>query len=288
MSSKIGVSTWSLQQATYDRGYGIDQLIDTVAEMGVDGFDLFSEYIPCYPKVDLYELNRIVKKCKSYNLPITSTWFFCSIVPSIHASSMERVIEITKRHIATTAACDCRYMTYTTQFSVPGMNYEEYHDIMLKFFESTLPIAEEYGVHFAHECAREGAPELALRLQRELRSKYYTICPDLEAWRISTPDLPVTHAEDETEKDVKPETLEIFKACLPYSPIIHYKLLSLNEEGEEPHFPIKELMDAINESPVEHHLALEYEGWIPDIHPERDAITETKRCVEMIRRYQKQ
>lgn len=287
MSSKIGVSTWSLQQTTYDRGYTIDQLIDAVAEMGVDGFDLFSEYIPCYPSLDLCELHRIVRRCKENGLAITSTWFFCDGVSSVYTSSLDNVVEHTRRDIATTAACDCGYMTVPMIFNTPGFTNEMNYEYLMRFFERVLPIAEEYHVHLAHECAREGAPELALRLHAALQNDYYTICPDLEAWRVSTPDLPVTHAEDDGQKESKPETIDVFKACLPHCGVIHYKLLALDEAGEEPHFPIRELMDAVNESPRQHHLVLEYEGWIPDIHPERDSIVETRRCVEMIRRYQK-
>ena len=59
------------------------------------------------------------------------------------------------------------------------------------------------------------------------------------------------------------------------------------ENGEEPHFPIPEVMDAINNSSIDHLLCLEYEGWIPDVVPERDSYEETRKCVEMVRRYQK-
>ena len=81
--------------------------------------------------------------------------------------------------------------------------------------------------------------------------------------------------------------MDLFRECMPYSPYIHFKLLSLDENGEEPHFPIPEMMDAINQSAIDHYLCVEYEGWIPDIHPERDSLEETKRCISMIRRYQK-
>ena len=287
MGSKIGVSTWSLQQVAYDRGYGIDYMIDEVAKMGVDGFDLFSEYVPRYPALDLHELNRIVRRCRENGLAITSTWFFLDGVSSVYTSSLDEVVELTKRNLAATAACDCGYMTIPMMFNTPGFDDEKNFEYLMRFFERTLPFAEEYGVHFAHECARMGSPELALRLQKALQHEYYTICPDLEAWRVSTPDLPVTHAEDDGDVESKPEPIEVFRQCLPYSKVIHYKLLSLDENGEEPHFPIRQLMDAVNESPITHHLALEYEGWIPDVHPERDAVVETRRCVEMIRRYQK-
>lgn len=287
MSSKISVSTWSLQQATYTQGMTIDEMIETVASMNVDGFDFYGEYIPCYPDVNLYELDRIVKKCEANKLPIISTWFMCDIPAAIKASSLERVLDETRRYIALTAHCGAKFITYPFLFNVPDMTMEQHYETHLRFFEKLLPTCEEYNVTFAHECAREHGPRMALRLREALDNKYYTVCPDIEAWRIGTPDLPLVHAERPEDEETQPESLDLFRECLPYAPLIHMKLLSLNEEGEEPHFPIAELMQAINESPILHHLDIEYEGWIPDIHPDRDCVAETRRCVDLLRRYQK-
>lgn len=287
MGSKIGVSTWSIQQATYTRGMNVYDLIDEVAAMGVDGFDLYNEYIPCYPALNKAEMDRIVAKCGEVGLKITTTWFMADIVSGCEAVSMDRMLEEFRRNVATTNACGCDLMAYPMLFYTPGYTTEKYFECMLRFFEKALPIAEQYGVRFTHELPRQGTPEMGLRLVKALKSDFYTLCPDLEAWRLETPDIPLAHQEMGPDEICVPETIEIFKECLPYSPAIHYKLLKLDENGGEPHFPIREIMDAINESPIEHHLCVEYEGWIPDICPERDSIDETRRCVEMIRRYQR-
>ena len=286
MSSKIGVSTWCLQQATYTQGMQIDEMIETIASMGVDGFDFYGEYIPCYPAVNLDELNRIRKKCEAYKLPVVSTWFMCDIPAAIKASSLETDVDETRRYLALSAACGAEFITYPFLFNVPGMTMEQHYETHLRFFEKILPACEEYNVRFAHEVARENAPKLALKIRAALDNDFYTICPDFEAWRIGTPDLPLVHAERPGEV-CEPESVALFRECLPYAPLVHAKLLSLDEAGEEPHFPIAELMQAINESPIKHHLDIEYEGWIPDIHPDRDCVSETRRCVELLKRYQK-
>lgn len=104
---------------------------------------------------------------------------------------------------------------------------------------------------------------------------------------MDTADMPLgPHCENKDAKKPQPASIELFNECLPYSPYIHFKLLSLDEQGEEPHFPIPEIMKGINNSGIEHYLCIEYEGWIPDFHPERDPIEETRKCVDLIRRYQ--
>ena len=167
------------------------------------------------------------------------------------------------------------------------MTYEQIKQQFIHYFEQLLPFAEQYNMPIAHECAREKANGLALEMAKYFNSKYYTVCPDLEAWRMDTPDLPLgAHCEDPSAGKPTSEPIELFKECMPYSPYVHFKLLSLDEQGEEPHFPIPEMMNMINNSPIDHYLCVEYEGWIPDIHPERDSRVETKRCIELIRRYQ--
>ena len=47
------------------------------------------------------------------------------------------------------------------------------------------------------------------------------------------------------------------------------------------------MMKAIGESEINHHLCIEYEGWIPDIRPEDDAEEETRKCVELLKKYRK-
>lgn len=288
MKNRIGISTWSLQQLSHTDGVTIDDMISIVADMGVDGIDICEEYIPCHPEPDLVKLRRIRKLVEDNHLQIGASWFCCEILSGIYADSEERVLDIMKKNIVIASEIGAEFICIPMLLNVPGITVEKAADTFIRFFEKLLPFAESYHMPIAHEVAREHTPEIALAVNRTFKSKYYTICPDLETWRLDTPDLPLgPHCENLNADKPKSAPIELFYECLPYSPYIHFKLLSIDEHGEEPHFPIPLIMDGINKSKREHYLCVEYEGWIPDFHPDRNAVEETKKCVELIRRYTK-
>ncbi|WP_066687951.1 sugar phosphate isomerase/epimerase family protein [Christensenella intestinihominis] len=287
MYSTIGVSTWSLQQLTFKRGVQLPEMIEMIARMGVDGLDLYEEYLPVYPDTNLAKLNEIKKMAKNAGLPIFSTWFFVDPIGASYSASLEWTTETVKKFIAVTASLGAKYLALPTILNIPGVGLDEAYDMYERVYEKLVPIAEEYDVRLAAEVARQHTPSLMMRLQKSLKSDYFTICPDFEAWRVDTPDIPLIHQETPGAPPSEPETIETFTQCLPYSPYIHAKLLSIDENGEEPHFPIHEMMKAIGESEINHHLCIEYEGWIPDIRPEDDAEEETRKCVELLKKYRK-
>ena len=287
MNSTIGISTWSLQQLTYTKGIGLQQMLELIVSMNVDSIDLYDEYLPIFPEVNLHKLYEVKKQVKSTGLHISGTWFYDDLLGSYYNVGLNETVENTKRFIAITAFLESKYMALPFLLNVPGLSLEEAHDSYYKILEKLLQSAEEYGVCIAAETARQYTPELAFRLYEELRNPYFIICPDLEAWRFDTQDIPLVHAENTDATKSRSEPVELFAKCLPYAPYIHFKLLALNEKGEEPHFPIPQIMDLINKSGIKHHLCIEYEGWIPDITPNVDAAEETRRCVELIRKYQR-
>lgn len=287
MKSKIGVTSWSLQQLSFTKNYTIENLIDCVAKMGVDGIDICEEYIPCHPEPELDKIHTLRERVEKSGLEMGATWFCTEISGAIRASDERHTLEVYKKNILIASELGAKWTCIPMLLNLNGRTYEEAKEEYIHFFEQLLPFAEKYNMPLSHECAREKTNRMALDLARYFNSDYYSICPDLEAWRFDTPDLPLgAHCEDPSAGIPTPEPIELFQECMPYAPYIHFKLLSLNEEGEEPHFPIKEMMDAINNSPIEHYLCIEYEGWIPEIHPDRDSETETKRCIEMVKRYQ--
>lgn len=288
MKSSVGVSTWSLQQLTYTKGATIEDIIDMTAEMGAEGIDICEEYIPCHPQPDLVKIREIRKKVEDKKLRIGATWFNTDIGCAIKAADEKTALEVYKKNIVIAKEIGAEFICIPLLPNLKEMSFEKRKEQMIHYFEQLLPFAEKYDMPIAHESAREKGNGLALELAKYFDSKYYTICPDLEAWRIDTPDLPLgAHCDDPSAGKPTPEPIELFEACLPYSPYVHFKLLALDEQGEEPHFPIHQMMEMINNSPIDHYLCVEYEGWLPEIRPERDSLTETKRCVELIHRYQK-
>ena len=288
MKSTLGVSTWSLQQLTYTQGADLKDIIRMAAEIGAEGIDICEEYIPCHPQPDLVKMREIREFVEENNLKTGPCWFNTEIGSAIKADSEERALEVYKKNIIIAKEMGAEFICIPMLPNLGETTYEQRREQFIHFFEKLLPFAEKYDMPVSHECAREKGNGMALEIARYLNSRYYTICPDLEAWRIDTPDLPLgAHCEDPSAGKPTPEPIELFEECLPYSPYIHFKLLSLDENGEEPHFPIPQMMEMINNSPIDHYLCVEYEGWIPDIHPERDSLAETKRCIELIRRYQK-
>lgn len=287
MKSTIGISTWSLQQLSFTQGAKIEDIINIVADMGAEGIDICEEYIPCHPQPDLAKIRDIRKLVENRKLKMGASWFCTEIGGAIKASDEAHALEVYKKNIIIASELGAEFICIPLLLNLKEMTYEQIKQQFIHYFEQLLPFAEQYNMPIAHECAREKANGLALEMAKYFNSKYYTVCPDLEAWRMDTPDLPLgAHCEDPSAGKPTSEPIELFKECMPYSPYVHFKLLSLDEQGEEPHFPIPEMMNMINNSPIDHYLCVEYEGWIPDIHPERDSRTETKRCIELIRRYQ--
>lgn len=286
MKSQISVSTWSLQQLTYTENATVFDMIDKVKEMGADAIDICEEYIPCHPQPELVKMEEIRERVEKAGLEMGAVWFCTEVQRAAAASDMDTVVEIYKKNIQIAKALGAAFVCIPALFDRrkdPEENLETYR----RFFERILPYAEKHGMPLSHECARKGLNAMILRLVKEFNSKYYSICPDLEAWRFDTPDLPLMpHAEDPEAGIMEPEPIGLFRECVEYAPYIHFKLLKM-ENGEEPHFPIPEIMDAINQSSIDHLLCLEYEGWIPDVVPERNAYAETKKCLDMMRRYQR-
>lgn len=286
MKSRISVSTWSLQQLTYTENATVFDMIDLVKEMGGDAIDICEEYIPCHPQPDLVKIGEIREKVVAAGLQMGTVWFCTEVQRAVAASSLDTVVEIYQKNIQIAKALGAAFVCIPALYD-QKKSPEENRALYRRFLERILPYAEKYDMPLTHECARKGLNGMILGLVKEFGSKYYSICPDLEAWRFDTADLPLMpHAEDPGAGIMEPEPIELFRECVEYAPYIHFKLLKM-ENGEEPHFPIPEIMDAINGSSIDHLLCLEYEGWIPDIVPERNALEETKKCLEMMRRYQR-
>ncbi len=288
MKTNISVNTVSLEQLSLKGSKALDEILEIIKEMGVDRMDLMEDYIPCHPHTDLHELLQLKKKIASFGLSITSCWFYTDLVGGCYVSSFERVVDDIKEYLAVTAALGAKFMVEGVGPGFPGMKLEEGYNLLLRIFEEIIPTAEEYNVQIGLESARTfglKTPQTALKLVKALGSNYLTVAPDFEAWRTPTDKIPGSHVKSPGMKSAGPVSIDVFKECLPYSPLIHAKLLTFDERGEEPNFPIAEMMSLIKNSNREHTLTIEYEGWIPGINPHLDPIIETKKGIALLKRY---
>jgi hypothetical protein len=288
MKTTISVSIWSLKQLLLTGSKTFDEILEIITELGVNHIDLMEDYIPCHPHTDLHELLQLKQKIASFGLVIPSCWFHTDLVGGIYLSSFERVVDDIKEYLAVTAALGAEFMCVPVGARVPGMNLEEGYNLLLRIFKKIIPTAEEYNVRIGLESSRTlglKTPQIALKLVQALDSHYLTVTPDFEAWRTPTKDIPGFHVEIPGMKATEPLSIDVFKECLPYAPLIHAKLLTFDEKGEEPNFPIAEMMSLIKYSNHEHTLSIEYEGWIPDINPNLDPILETKKGIALLKRY---
>ncbi len=285
MQRTIGICLWSLMPLSFVHGKSDYKVFKTVAELGVEYIDFIEDYVPCHPNVSLGELADLRKQVKNLGLKIGQVWFYMDLVGGVHASSFDRIGRDLKDYLHIVAEMGGRFLSIPLILDRPGLSIAEGYKQFANVIGECLPTAEEVQIPITLEYARSNMAAQAIRMAREIGSDYLRLTPDFEAWRLATADIPLVHVEAPGSVTPGPASLEQFVAALPYSPNIHAKLLAFDEKGEEPHFPIAEMMNAINQSRASHHLSIEYEGWIPDINPHLDCIAETKKCVALLRRY---
>ena len=170
---------------------------------------------------------------------------------------------------------------------MPGLTIEQAFKMYQEFCQEAIPICEEKKIKIAINPSRHYNPLLAIDLYKKIDSPYFTIAPDLEAWRLKTDDFPLIHAERPGQPEAEPLPISLFEECLPFSPVIHFKTMGFDEKGDDFHFPIKEIMTAIKQSNIDHYLVVEYEGWIPELNPHLNPVKQTKMAVDMIYRHYK-
>jgi len=289
MKATISVGMWSMKQYSLKGTKSFDEILETVAEINPDKhIDLMEDYVPCHPHTDMYELLLLKKRIESFGLTINSNWFYTDLIGAVHADGFEKVVNDLKEYVIIVAALGAKFISIPLGGLVPRMKFEEGTEILLNIFEEIIPVAEEYNVYIGLESARTSgfaSPQIALELVKSVGSDILTVTPDFEAWRIPTEDIPGFHVESPGNETTDAVSIDIFKECLPYAPLIHAKFISFDEKGEEPNFPIAEMMSLVKQSNREHILSIEYEGWIPEINPNLDSITETKKSIDLLKRY---
>ena len=292
MRTQISVGMWSMKQYSLKGTKTFDQILAAVADLGPDQrIDLMEDYVPCHPHTDMYELVQLRRRIESFGLTINSNWFYTDLLGAVHVDSFEKVVADLKEYVVVVATLGARFMN--TPLDSPllsGMTPEEGFEVILRIYEEVVPVAEQHGVVIGIDGGLAGfcSPRTALRLVQELGSDHLTVTPDFEAWRTPTKDIPGLFVETPDVEKTDGLPIDVFADCLPYSPLIHAKFLTFDEHGEEPNFPIAEMMSLVRNSSREHTFVVEYEGWIPDINPQLDPITETRKGIRLLQRHLRQ
>lgn len=291
MKSKICMSTWSLVGLMLRNGKSVYDMIDIAADIGVDGIDFGEDVLRCAPYDSLHGLNQIRRYAHARGLEVLGTWFYTDLIAGVDTSSVKEVVYQLSNMLAKTSYLEAPFMCIPIGEVRAGMRYDEAHALNLEIFSGLLQTAREYGVRMVIETARSSGviatPEYTLQLVKEINSDYLGIAPDFEAWRHATDDLPLVHVEAPGKVAANPTSLDVFRECMPYAPFMHAKVIGFDENGEEPHIPIPEMMQIINETPIPQILDIEYEGWIPDIHPELDAVAGVAKAFALFNKYLK-
>ena len=290
MKTTISVGMWSLKQYSLKGTKTFDEILETVAEINPDkNIDLMEDYVPCHPHTDMLELIKLKKRIESFGLIINSNWFYTDLIGKVHIESFEKVVNDLKEYIIVVATLGAKFMnTPLDSEPLPGMTFEEAYELYLKIYEEIIPLAEEYNVTIGIDTGLSAgwcSPLTVLKIVKGLGSDFLTVTPDFEAWRTPSKEIPGVFIETPGIEKTEGLPIEVFEECLPYSPLIHAKFLAFDKKGDEPNFPISEMMSLVKKSKREHTFVIEYEGWIPDINPHLDTAIETKKGIDLLKRH---
>lgn len=286
---EIAVSTWSLQKLTIAEGRSLEDLLPTFESFGIDALEINEDYsrLPQYANARARRTLR--SRITDAGLRVASTWFYTDILGAVETASLNKLIDQIENCFEIASDFGAQVVVMTPVDSLPEYMTERGREKFRSIVEELVPLARSYKLTMGLESGRSQGefctPQAVTKLVREIAQPELTVVPDFEAWRVATEDLPLTHVERQEAAPPAPAELPLFEECLPLARLVHAKLLRLDEAGEEPHFPISEMMSAIRNSARSHIINIEYEGWIPDIDPHLDCIEETRRCVQLIKRH---
>lgn len=288
-SHQISVSTWSLQQLTIAEGRTLEQMLPTFASFGVDGLELNEDYARLREYGTPQGRRELRTRIADHGLKVTSCWFNVDLLGETERTSRGKLVSDIEGCFDIAAGLGAELVIMTPIDTFADYDVERGTQSFIDTFDQLIPLARQYGITMGMETARSQGrfrvPRYMTELVKRIGAPELTIVPDFEAWRFATEDLPLAHVETLGQVASAPAELALFEAALPYTRAVHAKLLRLNDNGDEPHFPLDAMMAAVRANDRQLILTLEYEGWIPDIDPHLDCIAETRRCVELLKRH---
>ncbi|MGX9885528.1 sugar phosphate isomerase/epimerase family protein [Streptomyces sp. NPDC002276] len=287
MIRSISVSPWWAEGKMLRGELTFEEIVDRTADMGVDGIDMQEIYLGLSPHPDPARLRHLRSYSESRGLRVLSSWFYADTLGLAGLYSPEAAVAHIGRYLAIGASLGSRYIVLQNGEPAPGTDPSTARDTLLRVYEGIAPLAERAGVVIGFEAARSfstfNSPQGALALVKDFGSPWITVTPDFEAWRRPTDGMPIVYVENPGATQQEPLPIEVFRDCLPYAPFVHGKFLEFDENGTDPNYPVDELMAAVREVGLEHDFLVEYEGWLPEVHPERDGETEVRKGVALLR-----
>jgi hypothetical protein len=289
MIGQISLNPWWAEGLMLREGLAVERLIERTAAAGAEGIDMQEAYLGLSPHPDPAVVRRLRSSVAASGLVVTSCWFYADVLGVAGLYSIDVAVAHVERYLAITELFESRFMVIQNGSPPPGMSVAAGKDVLLRFYDRIAPLAPAHGVIVAFEAARGGtpfnSPDGATALVREFGSEWLTVAPDFEAWRLPNASMPSHYAENPELTQADPLELGVLRDCLPWSPFIHVKFLEPQLDGSDPNYPIAELLGIVLEGEREHVLSVEYEGWLPEIHPELDAEAQASLALAAVKRF---
>jgi hypothetical protein len=290
MANTIALNPWSVEGLILRGELTVPEMIEWAAKTGFDAIDLGESWMGLSPNPDPARLRDIRSRTRDLGLSVSSCWFWSDLLAATTIlGSPDRAMDHVRRYLAIAEAVGATYVTLQNGVVPPGITTAQARAVLLDLYAQIAPAAADHGVVVGFEAARPtsefNSPQGALDLVREFDSELITVTPDFESWRRPRPGMPpLSYPENPGRQLDEPLDVSVFVDCLAHAPLIHAKFLEFDEDGEDPNIPAIALLDALRADDNDHVICVEYEGWIPDLFPDREPRRETGKALDLIRR----
>ncbi len=268
----------------------IHSIFEKINEIGAKSIVLMEEFYDVQPHMNLYKANELKILIKSYGLRADACWYYTDPLRAAYVSSRQAVIEQLKEYVCNTAYMGAKYLLLPPGEPSPDKpGWRESQDDLQDLYEEVLPVCEKNNVVICMEAGRNlsplSSPRGSYEIVKRVGSPFLQIAPNGESWRIPTPDLPNGHCEAPETGPQEPETIELFKEILPYSPFICGKFFDYDPETDtDPTQPVDAMCEALRQSDRQHIITVIYEGFIPEAYPDRDPVEKVRQLYGMLKR----
>ena len=289
MIGQISLNPWWAEGLMLEHGVTVETIIERTAAMGADGIDVQEAHLGLCPHPDPATMWRLRRAAAGAGLEVTSCWFYADVLGVAGLYSVDVAVDHLERYMVITESFGSRFMVVQNGAPPPGMSLAAGRDTLLRVYERIAPLAPDHGLTVAFEAARVGtpfnSPDGATDLVRDFGSEALSVAPDFEAWRLPNERMPTAYVENPGLTQPEPLGVQALRDCLPWAPFIHVKYLEPQADGSDPNYPIAELLGLIQASDREHTLSVEYEGWLPEVHPDFDADAQASRALTAVKRF---